>query len=227
MNCLQCGRGLRLDTDGVITVRRACCDERNLKCVRAKRGSPCGHAVQVRVAPYDANEVIAAFCKEHADMDLYDDSFPDDPPPPPQTPAKPKGSPKVPVEKAPSPPKETKEKAPFKSYDPPAFQQWYQRIDMPHYACETCKAVWATNGPSERCPRCDGAKTKRTGEYTILDMTRTMFLADSVDLRRIEEGNVAHDTKTTKIEQGQQPDILVLHGYNTLPGAKPLPEEKP
>lgn len=226
MNCTGCGRELRIETDGIVTVRRACCDERALKCVHSKRGKPCEHVVQVRVAPYDANEIIASFCKEHANMDLYDDSFPDDPPPPPQSAAKPKASAKVPAESTPSAPKQKKTPEPFKSYEPTDFKQWYQRIDMPHYACETCKAVWATNGPSERCPRCDGMKTKRTGDVTILDMTRTMFLADGVDTRRVE-GDVLHDTKTVKINPDVQPDILVLHGYNTIPGSKPLPEEKP
>lgn len=224
MNCQSCGRELRIETENGIRARRACCDERLLKCTKAKRGTPCQHVVQVYVSPYNGSEVISAFCKTHANMDLYDDSFDDEAPPPPQKtkapPRESKASPEAPA------PKAKKEKEPFKSYDPPKYQNWYRRVDLPHYACDGCKIVWATNGPSERCPRCDGTKTRRTGEFTIIDMSRVSFLGEHTETTRVE-GDTLVRTNNTKMDGVPIPDVLVLHGYNILTETRPEPEKEP
>lgn len=77
--CKTCGKELRVETDGIVSVRAPCCGEKKIVCGKNKRKDPCGSTVQVQVDPYDSREVVVAWCSKHANDELMEIVKPPDP----------------------------------------------------------------------------------------------------------------------------------------------------
>lgn len=77
--CKTCGQELRVETDGIVSVRAPCCGEKKLVCGKNKKKDPCGSVVQVQVSPYDSTDVVVAWCSTHANDELMEIVKPTEP----------------------------------------------------------------------------------------------------------------------------------------------------